>query len=310
MEEFKRFCKQSLLFILPLVFLLTVVEYRLGTFKNGFNRKKDIFLSKVSEIDTLILGNSRTLGGIDPDYLDGTAFNLSHNAQSNNLSLYLFLKYADKMKNLKTLVIHFDNYATRDLCAGDYSWRCDYYQKYHAYPHRMSLTPYLLFFLYDVPKNVHFLTMPLYSDLLPTQKDNGFLKFEKKGELEKKDAEYLLKFHFGEIKAEDKVDLRDARLEKMLDFAEEKGIRTVLIITPTFSDYFKGKPANYETALKEYAEDLILKYKNVHYLDMERDERFEEGDFKDVYHLSGQGAEKATKILNDYLKNLDSRNAL
>jgi hypothetical protein len=111
---------------------------------NDYSYKKRQLLSKAKNIESLILGSSHTLYGINPEYFSPSSFNLAHVSQSLNYDLKLLKKYGDKIDNLKMVIIHISYFTLfSNLDYSGESWRVKNYSIY--YHVGVPLKPYNYF---------------------------------------------------------------------------------------------------------------------------------------------------------------------
>ena len=77
----------------------------------------------------------------------------------------------------------------------------------------------------------------------------------------------------------------------------------VLITTPCWHTYYENVNQQQITKMYELIKQIQMDY-NVPYLDYLKDNRFVSEDFGDPQHLSDNGAEKFTKILQQTIDSL------
>lgn len=133
-------------------------------------------------------------------------------------------------------------------------------------------------------------------------KNVGLKKFETLTEQEKEDLiidtakKHSKKINYVETESE-YIDI----FEKILKISNEKGIEPVFVIYPMRELYRK----NFNQELKNifYKNFNMFKDKYIyHIIDMYDDSDFDDNDFLDAHHLNFIGAEKASKKVDDFLK--------
>ena len=82
----------------------------------------------------------------------------------------------------------------------------------------------------------------------------------------------------------------------------------IVLTTPSYHTYWENLDQEQLDLFVEYCEYLEKQYDNVYYLNMLADERFQPDDFFDADHLNEYGAEKLSRILNDYCDSLVFKN--
>ena len=81
------------------------MEALLRNIPNDYQKKRAYLETNAHEIETLILGNSHSLAGLDPSYFDTKTFNAAHVSQSLNYDLAILNKYVDRPDSLKTIIL-------------------------------------------------------------------------------------------------------------------------------------------------------------------------------------------------------------
>ena len=100
-----KFILKILMFLIPLVIILSALEYIAQSSPNSYKYKDEYIDKNCDSIKTLILGSSHSFYGINPEYLGNNSFNLANVSQDLKFDLYLFKRYIEKCKNLKTLIV-------------------------------------------------------------------------------------------------------------------------------------------------------------------------------------------------------------
>ena len=112
--------------IATLVFLgLALGEFSLRKLPNDYSYKADWMRRNANTVQTLIIGASDGLYGINPLFLDEKAFNLSFVSQSLDYSHFLFEKYLDCLDSLNVLILTISYpMAVGREALGSESYRC------------------------------------------------------------------------------------------------------------------------------------------------------------------------------------------
>ncbi|MCI5873706.1 MAG: D-alanyl-lipoteichoic acid biosynthesis protein DltD [Clostridiales bacterium] len=124
------------------------------------------------------------------------------------------------------------------------------------------------------------------------------LKQEEKWEAAKKTAELNERVCTCEGYAEVCCDL-----ERFLGKMEKSGKRVIFFVPPMTRYLFAAYDKKLRQEFYEKIIDKFEKYKNVTFMDLACDERFDDEDFCDFEHLGQLGAVKLTKILNSCVIN-------
>ena len=100
----KRFLRNIVLFILPLLIIAVVFEFVAESIPNSYTYKRDYMEQYSAEIQTLILGSSNAYDGLNPNVVPN-AFNLANSSQTLEDNYRLLAKYVDSMDSLQTVIV-------------------------------------------------------------------------------------------------------------------------------------------------------------------------------------------------------------
>jgi single-stranded DNA-specific DHH superfamily exonuclease len=82
-----------------------------------------------------------------------------------------------------------------------------------------------------------------------------------------------------------------------------RDVKVILLTIPTYKSYFELLDTNQLTEMEEVCKMFAEQYENVEYLNYLKHSDFTEEDFYDADHLNEYGAEKLTKMLDEYIMN-------
>lgn len=242
------------------------------------------------DYELLILGNSKTYRGINPDMFRLKAYNFSHYNDSYN-QIFFKMKYlAERKKEFKYLVLGVDYFQfsfisdTRNYLYGDYfekEYMNDYtpssvlVKKIEYYFSNINPRKLLAFFNEPVP---------------PVLKDNGqYVKFGKGSESDtiSRDATRL--------------DFQLGYFERILDFCKTQNVKVFLVMLPLRKN-----------EMKSYTETEIMKFDNfmkgftrensVYFLNYSSMDAFTANDYTDISHFNESAANRFSEMLS---KDLD-----
>lgn len=279
----------SLIAILFMPYFLSIV--------NGPSTKQQIAQSFKNATDKnyelLILGNSRTYRGINPDKLSYNTFNFSHDNDSYN-QMYYKLKYlVDIEKDINYLILGIDyfqfsfksdtrNYVYADFLYSDYMndfEESEVWQKKFEY-HFGNINPKKLLSLRP-KKNKPFL------------RENGqYLKlgFANENDTITRDISRL--------------DFQVKYFEKILALCKKKDIKVLVLFLPTrqneLKSYTPEEIEEFDNFVKSYIDNT-----NVFYLNYSKLDGFETQDYTDITHFNEKAANRFTEILNKKLIELN-----
>lgn len=89
--------------------------------------------------------------------------------------------------------------------------------------------------------------------------------------------------------------------EDYLKLLKANNIKAIVAVFPTTRYYSEKFSSKIENEFKSIIKEFKYKY-DFKYIDYFRSDLFDDNDFADVSHLNSRGAEKFTKILNEYIQ--------
>jgi len=292
----KRFYIAVHLFMLPIFVFMGGAEYTIRQIPNEYKYKNDWMNQHAEEVETLIFGSSHAWFGINPEYINGLAFNLAFMSQSLKYDSFLLHKWGDKYKKLKLVIVPI-SYSTFffDNPFGVLQ-APSYYRNYMDCPYYSGLSVYsfeVLFF-----KALH--------GKIITQRDNNwqllcneFGWHETPVEPKEKDwddsvkVRNLVRIQTGSL---GEVEKNYKYLKEMALFCKKHNIRLVLVSIPMSKAYNDALDDNLLAVAYSQVRRAQKDF-NLDYFDYREDPRFNPDDFADANHLNKIGADKFTKIL-------------
>ncbi|MFR3556917.1 MAG: hypothetical protein ACLTUN_00175 [Paraclostridium sordellii] len=292
------------------------------------------YLSKTLEkckrenIDTLVVGNSYPLTGIDSKLLSNKSENLSISSQDLYYSYKLAEKVINNNENIKRCIIGAGYYlVNHDLskCKSEYSVNM---VKYLYYPilkdkHNSDKVDIIEFSnlrkvlnndLIDYIFNLEFLHKH-FIDLI-YRENNGYFNKNLRREMisilqgvKLSDINEDEKYRLGEFRASQHNDLSKYTETKkeyncifndFINFLEEKGVEPVIVVFPSTKYYSKFINETYKDEFYKIIDGIKEKY-TVKLVDFSKIDIFEEDDFIDFDHMSESGCIKITHELNKIL---------
>ena len=91
----------------------------------------------------------------------------------------------------------------------------------------------------------------------------------------------------------------------MIEYCLERNLKVVVLSPPTFPNYNELRNPNVLRRRDSILDYVDNTYENVYFLNTEKDSDFKVEDFRNENHLNPEGAEKLTKKLNSFLKEID-----
>lgn len=302
----KRFYKKLLFFLLPvfLVWGLTEVFYR--SVENNYTFKNERIVSEYHNIETLVLGDSHAFFGINPEYFSSNTFNIANVSQSLFFDELLLEKHIDSLSSLKTIVLNISFFT---LSAEDDSFE-DRWRKYF-YQEQMDLDVstissydpkyYSLALTRRFDKSVALFGEYFTNGTIVSCYDNGFGMQDEQNIVDDKEktSEIIAKKH-EDNSLEFTANIN--RLQRMINLCNKKGVAIYLIEMPVYKTYYELLDKVKKNKINSSLLQLEQKNKYVHFYDFSQNKNFEKFDLRDADHLTNEGAEKFSKLLNSLIE--------
>ena len=279
-------------------------------------------------IDTLVVGNSYPLTGIDIKFLSNKSVNLSISSQDLYYSYKLAKEAINNNENIKRCIIGAGYYlVNHDLskCKGEYSSNMLKYLYYPILKDKHNAEKVDIIELSNLKKvlnddlinyifNLEFLDKH-FIDLIYRENNGYFNKTLRRESISILQGVKLSdiiedeKYRLGEIRANQHNDLHkydetkeeyNCIFNEFINFLEEKGVEPVIVVFPTTKYYRKFVNKTYETEFYKIIDGIKEKYE-VKLIDFSKIDIFEEDDFIDFDHMGESGAIKITHELNKIL---------
>lgn len=304
----KIFLKKLVVVLLPAFSLIIAFELLARSIPTSYGAKHDYLMEKKDKIKILVSGSSHANFGINPQYFEQEAFNISNTSQCLYQDYSVLSKYLAECKNVKTVIVPISYFTLQsDLALSPEAWRCKYYSVYMGVKGDASSSPFEIgnlsaLVLWDGPVNV-------LKSLRKVKKVNinnyGFQSLD--GHEVKTDDTINDSSGKARVGYHDQFMKKDllvsnlVLLNKLAGMLREKNIKMVLVTTPVYKTYYQHvTPQNYNLMVNSL--EVISKRHKVDYYNYFSDARFEISDFLDNDHLNEEGAKKFSIILkNDIL---------
>lgn len=302
----KSFYKKILIFLVPILLVWVATEAFYRFTENNYTFKNKIIKAEYAQIETLILGDSHSFFGIDPTYFTSKTFNIANVSQSLYFDELLLQKHIDSLSNLKRVVLNISYFT---LSAVDNSledrWRRYFYQEDMGLkissiaiydPKQYSLTLARRF-----DKSVDLFVEYFQNGTIVSSYENGYGMQDETNIVPDKESisELIAKKH--EDNSMD-FQVNVNRLQKMIDLCNNHGVEVFLIEMPVYKTYYGLLDKTKKEKINSTLSQLELKNNGVHYFDFCQEDSFIDSDFRDADHLTNEGAEKFSKLLNTIIE--------
>jgi len=304
-----KFLNLACIFFIPVVIGYFILEYTIRQIPNIYSVFGTYLDENKDILEVVIFGSSQVKNSVNPEFIDKPAINLSSSGQHHNTDFELLKKLRPTLPSLKTVVFEV-SYGHFELPHNSkYYWKNALFLKYYnvnIFKRNLFIADRLLFMAHPA----------FFSDILVTKllEDTSESAFNKYGfEHNRFTSQFNdLGYNLEEIKKTKIKLLRrpDKKIFEhnvnyfylMLDYCEKEGLKTVIISTPTFTNYNEARNPDILRRRDSIIQVALKTYKNVTLLNEETDTIFHIKDFRDQNHLVPSGAEKFTKLLNNKLK--------
>ena len=266
----KKFIKRLIIFLIPILILFILLEYAIRQIPNTYKYKNEWMSQHADSLNTLILGNSHCMSGVNPLYLTNSAFNFANSSQDLERDYFVLTKYENMYNNLKCVILSFSYCTLQDKMDNTDKSRLKYYgiyMGYEKYKYSVEITSSITYEkIKDYLKEGTSQYSPLGFRVNKFSKDNlevSGIKAAKRHTLNnRKDLDDNLKY-----------------LHKIIQFCEDKQIQLILVTTPTWHSYYEHLDKHQLDQLLSTAKELDNNHENVFYFNFLKDDRFNDNDF-------------------------------
>lgn len=293
----RKFTLKLIVFLLPLIFLIGITEYKARFIQNEFYQKRLVVERKIESTEIINLGSSHTYYGIKAQMFGKPALNLANPYQDLYYDKQILFKYLPRAKNLKLVIISVSYPSIEGELGND--WQTSFFLRFLDLPSKSNipkLTDYSSIGLFGIKASRDYLLTGQMPKTDQIDETGSIVDFKPANpSLSKGDG--ALEFHESVMKMSTATEnVKD--LSQMIEELQARNIQVILITTPCFHTYYDNvNPQNY-AFMQETLRKISSTY-NVKYFNYFKDPRFNESDFMDSNHLSTVGAEKFTTVIKE-----------
>jgi len=264
-------------------------------------------------IETLILGSSQMMSGINAEWLDSKSINLASGSQHHDTDFKLLKGLVNRLPALKTVVLEV-SYSHFELPhQGKDFWKNNLF--YHYYDVNCFERP--AYFKDDLIylSNVKVFSKQLKEYYIDKNRPYDFNAYgfnfaDSYGQFEKVhfNQEVIDQMKSFKINTQENLNLYKANVTlflEMLDYLREKELNVVICTVPMYKTYLEKRIPGILNRRNLTLEAIISKYPNVTLLDKEESGAvYNTKEFWNQSHLSPLGAKRFTSELNVLLNDL------
>jgi hypothetical protein len=291
------------LVIVPVVLLLLYVEVKLAGVPNTYNTKKNQLELVKNETELLILGNSQTMFGINPEFLPLKAYNLANTNQDYYRDSALLAYYLPQMPKLKTILLPISDFSLGCPLHNTEPWREFFYYHYWKIEpefNRSDIRKHSMIALYTPRTAFYHLRNFFNISMREKIHSNGFqeIYFSESQLTAPKVKTNLLRLQ--NINDAKYFDISFRRLKSIITMAQKNNIQVILIKTPANELFRRYQDKQIHRKSEAYFAQLYQQT-GLTFLDYSVCDELVDEDFLDAYHLNGFGAKKFSRILGKRL---------
>lgn len=301
-----KFIKKTLLFCVPLLIFMLIMELLLRNIPNDYSYKKNYLDQHSNEIEILLLGSSHAYRAINPEFIHSNSFNAAYIAQSIDYDIQILEKYTNQTNKLKFIVVPIDYFTFYNrLETGVESWRIKNYNIYYglnrSYKCKDNLeilngkllenSKRIVKFYWRKKSDIKCNTLG-WGSQKQSQDDKNLLISAKAAA--KRHAKKSISFFDENVKIVDEI----------ISIAKSKNVKVIFYTSPAYKTYVSQLN-------QEQLQKTILTIKgiqnlntNVFYYNFLNDSKFTAKDFYDADHLNEIGAEKFSKKMDSIIISL------
>jgi len=293
----KRFVKYTVFFAVMMLATLLAAELAMRripdiyTYKDGWMRRHK------GEVETLVLGNSTTLEGVDPSLLPGRAFNLAISAQTLEQDAYL-LEHYTPYPALKVVILPIaENIISPQLeDIPSFRMRAAYYCIHMGYGKHGIFSRYN----YEIANlNVCREKVKAYRDLrrrgLSVACDSLGFAPEMLADKQAGWARRGFATFTNKLNQDSAINVNERYLARIVRFCQTNEVQLVLVTPPQWLEEMPPRDELYRKI--DAVGNRLARQPGVTYRNYLRDPRFVADDFFDAAHLNDAGACKFTRII-------------
>ncbi|MGJ8667615.1 MAG: hypothetical protein ACSHW7_14685 [Patiriisocius sp.] len=264
-----------------------------------------------NNIELLLTGSSQVQGGLNPEYIDIPTINFSSGSQHHREDFAIFSQLKNQYPKLKYVLFEL-SFAHLDIPHNDKTfWKNATYLKYYgvnAYERNTYFKDKLLYIsnpdvfsklideYYISKSNTDAFNYNKYGFL---ESDNGLFK------VLHYDTTDINKRNFRIRNEENPLtfEYNTTYFKNMIEEANKAGLQVIIATVPTYKTYIKARNPNLIKRRDSILNQVMTKYDNVSLFNFENDTiNFQVTDFLNENHLNPKGAEKLSKLFNNFLK--------
>lgn len=231
------------IFLLPLLALLGIVEYKARAIPSNFAVKRERFEQNVERAEIIVAGSSHSYYGINPGLLGRPATSIAYPGQDLYYDTRILLKYLPQAKRARLVVLPL-TYVSFESTIEDTDWQAqtNYYYKFWGIPEEFPtfrLAHYSATILFGLQRSRDFFLNGKIEEGDKIDEFGGNANDRKTDLNAVLNARLALKRHNAVMRA-GHIAQNVKYLDELFDALEARGIKAVIITTPCFGSYYEN----------------------------------------------------------------------
>lgn len=299
----KKFNLTVVFFLIPIALTSIMAEFLLRNIPNDHKFKANYMATQSDNIETLIIGNSHTMYGLNPEYINGNAFNVSNVSQTIDVDFEILKKYKSQMPNLKTIILRL-SYTTlyEKLYNTTENWRLKDYTIYYDLPIENSMIHHSEILSVKWKTNLNRASNYYFFNKTEQKCDSLGWGTDAASYYSKdliKTGISTAKKHTAHNKNQVSENLQT--LKAIIEFCANHNIEVILVTLPAYKSYSEN--LEFEQLKTTINTGNLMQdiYANCKYYNFLNFDKFVADDFFDADHLNEKGAKKFSLLINSLL---------
>ena len=296
----KKFVLLNVLILILIISVFFIIELLLSLTPNQWKQANDYLDKNSNNLEVLILGNSYSHFGVNPDYIELGSYNAAHPSKHHYYDFLTYNKYETNFDSLKVVVMPASyNKMVNDSLGiqfnysyfGAHNYVIDYgIEEFSSFKHKFRV-------LNIPPKSATKSIIKFIANKNTTSVSNlGWGNTYKSTKIfyPKKTYKYNADFVLSN-------SIFSFKKKEIINFTKNlrnKGVKIIYFTPPFCEGYLSSINFEVKNKVTDFFIDLEFKFDNVVFIDFNKNSIFKYEDFWDDTHLNEIGASKLTKLLN------------
>jgi hypothetical protein len=299
----KKFTIKTLIFLLPLIISVIIMELLLRQIPNDYKFKKHYLDNNSDKIEILFMGNSHSFYGLNPIYCKQNCFNSSHISQSLDLDLEILKKYEPNWSKLRVIVLPISYFSFFESMKTSTSpWRIKNYIIYYGISRSKNLRYHTEVLSNNLSLNIgRIISYYIEGNSAISCSDLGWgVSYNSKNgrDLVETGKEAAARHTSKDYKY---FNENVSTLKSIIEFGQRHNIKIVLFTPPAYQAYVTNLNKEQLEKTIHTTENILLQYDNCFYFNLLENKSFSLSDFYDADHLNEIGSKKLTELIENVI---------